>query len=75
MSSSSPDRSKKQLVSAIVGPSVGSGLFLGLALAALDKHYPPTPIQLFSFAVNILLAAIAIYIAITSCRKVLKLLA
>ncbi len=74
MSNLSPNRSRKQLIGAIVGPSVGCGLFLGLALAVLDKHYPPTQHQLFSFALDVLLSGTAMYIAITSCKKVLKLL-
>jgi hypothetical protein len=74
MLSLSADPSKKQLVAAIVGPSIGCGVCLALALSALDKHYPPTQLQLFAVAMDLLLSGMALYIAITSCRKVMKLL-
>lgn len=72
MISLSPELPNKRLVAAIVGPAVGCGIALGLALAVLDRHFPPTQSQLVSFAANLAVAGMAMYICVTSCKKVLK---
>jgi hypothetical protein len=62
------NQSKKQLLAGVVGPAVSSGLCLGLALAAIDHHHTN------SFVINMLLAAVMMYLCITGCKRVSKLL-
>ena len=74
MSKLSPNFPKTQLLATIVGPSVGCGLCLGIALGVLDRQYPPTQLQLVSFEIDMLLSGMAMYIALRSYKKVLRLL-
>jgi len=65
---------KHKMLLAIVGPSIGSGIFLGLAIMVLEREYASVELRLVSLGCDLLLAGGALYIAIESCRKVLKLI-
>ena len=64
---------KLKLLTAIVGPSVGCGMFLMLAITTLDKIHVSVELLLISLGADLLLAAGALYIAVVACKKVAKL--
>ena len=59
---------KHKMLLAIVGPSISCGIFLGLAINYVREN------NAFSFVLMILMSLMTLYVAIESCKKVLKLL-
>ena len=59
---------KHKMLLAIVGPSISCGIFLGLAINYVQEN------RAFSVVLMILMSLMTLYVAIESCKKVLKLL-
>jgi len=63
---------KKKMLAAIVGPSISSGIFVGLAINAFEKEHGSVELRLFSIALCLVLAGSTLFIAIDACKKVLR---
>jgi hypothetical protein len=63
---------KIKLLAAIVGPSVGCGIFLGVAIMSVKGGYSSA--ELVSLGAVLLLAGAVFFVAIQGCKKVLKLI-
>ena len=59
---------KVQLLGGVVGPSIGCGIFLGLALMYLSES------RIFSLVLMLVLAGLTLFVAIESCKKIAKLI-
>jgi hypothetical protein len=59
---------KHEMLLGVVGPAISCGIFLGLAINHVEKK------QAFSCLLMILMSLMALYVAIASCKQVLKVL-